>query len=254
MTLALIALLLVVVGVLVWRALTREKREYGRFRRLRSTGARRKVYRRWLLESALLLGGMSGAVLLASWPFVSPALRSAREWAPLGWLSEQVADGTGRLVALAILLLVVVALILPVILLRNSVDEIPTVGDVRALLPRTRGELPYGAALGVNAGVVEELLFRLALPALIFGIVDDGLVAFTAASLLFGVLHIYQGAAGVLVTTALGLVFTAVYVVTGSILWPILLHALIDLRSLVLIPVLLGDAWRPRRSADVSAP
>ena len=33
------------------------------------------------------------------------------------------------------------------------------------------------------------------------------------------------------------------YLVTGSILLPIALHALIDLRSLVLIPIALGGAW-----------
>ena len=47
----------------------------------------------------------------------------------------------------------------------------------------------------------------------------------------------------------LGLLFTALYVLSGTILVPIVLHALIDLRSLVLIPVVLGGAGK----ADVPA-
>ena len=42
------------------------------------------------------------------------------------------------------------------------------------MLPRERGELKFGAGLAVTAGVVEELLFRLALPALIYGIFGSG--------------------------------------------------------------------------------
>jgi membrane protease YdiL (CAAX protease family) len=90
---------------------------------------------------------------------------------------------------------------------------------------------------------VEELLFRLALPALLFGVLGSGPLAFGIAALLFGALHLYQGPLGILFAFILGLMFTLLYVVSGSIVWPILLHALIDLRSLVLIPIALGGAW-----------
>lgn len=246
MQLALLALLLVVVTVLVWRALTREKREYSRFKRLRTTKARQKVYSRWLLESALLFGGLSAAVLLASWPFVPLALRDAREWAPLAWLVEQTSSGPGAIIAAIALAVFVAVLVVPIIVLRNSVDEVPAVGDVQALLPRTRGELRYGAALSVNAGIVEELLFRLAMPALLFGIIGDGLVAFALSTVLFGFLHLYQGPTGVIVTIVLGALFALIYLVTGSILWPIVIHALVDLRSFVLIPIALGKVWAKR--------
>jgi uncharacterized protein len=248
-TLALVALLLVVLGVLVWRALTREQREYARFRRLRSTGARQKVYRRWLVEAALLMGGLSVAVLLAAWPFVPQALRSARDAPALGAVVDWAGGPVGQIVLPVAGALVVAALVLPVLLLRGTIDEVPTLGNVGPLLPRTRAEVGWGAALGVNAGVVEELLFRLALPALLFGIVGDGLAAFLLAAVVFGFLHLYQGLVGVLVTTVLGLVFTLVYVVTGSILWPILLHAAIDLRAFVLIPVALQGVWQVRGEA-----
>jgi membrane protease YdiL (CAAX protease family) len=131
-----------------------------------------------------------------------------------------------------------------VLLLRGKLEEIPAVGDIRALLPRERGELKFGAGLAVTAGIVEELLFRLALPAVLFGVLGSGILAFVLACVVFGLLHIYQGPAGMVFAFVLGLVFTALYLLSGTILLPIVVHALIDLRSLVLIPVALGGAWR----------
>ncbi len=244
-TLALLALLLVVLAQLVWRAVTRERRDYARFKRLRSTRLRRKVFGRWILESWLMLGGLAAAVLLAASAYVEPALLDARMWGPFA-LVPYDSD------ALAVILtgfavVTVIAMVVPILLLRRRLDEVPAIGDIRAILPRNRGELPYGAALGLTAGIVEELLFRLALPALLFGVLEGipgaGPLAFVIAALLFGALHLYQGPLGILFAFVLGLVFTAVYLVTGSILAPIALHALVDLRSLVLIPVAIGGAW-----------
>src|SRR5205809_941065 len=86
-------------------------------------------------------------------------------------------------VQLAVLFLV--GMLLPVFLLRNSVDEIPAVGDIRALLPRNSAELPYGAGLALSAGIFEETLFRLALPALLYGITGNALLAFAGCAVLF---------------------------------------------------------------------
>ncbi len=249
MTLALLALLLVVLGLLGWRAVTRGRGPYRRFKKLTSTRARRRVYARWLLESVLVMGGLSCVVLLAAWPYVPLALRSAQEWAPVAALRDFLGTPPGVVVSVVVLVLVAAALIAPVLLLRSStepgsgVDGIPAVGDIRALLPRVRGELKYGAGLGLQAGLFEELLFRLALPALLFGILGNGPGAFGLACLLFGMLHLYQGASGILVSTVLGFLFAALYVATGSIAAPIVLHALVDLRSLVLIPIAVGGAW-----------
>ena len=80
MTLALLALLLVTIAVLVWRAVTRDRRDYARFKRLRSTTLRRKVFARWLIESWVVLGGLAAALLLAASPLVGDALRDTRGW------------------------------------------------------------------------------------------------------------------------------------------------------------------------------
>lgn len=242
MTRALLALLLLALGVLLWRAVTRDRRDYAKFKRLRSTTLRRKAFRRWAIESWLVLGGLSALLLLGAWEFVAPALEGARAWGPVSGIPYDTPLAWGIVVG-AFAAFVAIGVV-PVLLLRSRVDEVPAVGDIRALLPRERGELPYGAALAITAGIVEELLFRLALPAVLFGITGSAPVAFLAATVVFGLLHVYQGPQGMALSLVLGLVFTALYVLAGTILVPIVLHALVDLRSLVLIPVVLGTAGR----------
>jgi membrane protease YdiL (CAAX protease family) len=249
---ALLALLLVTIAVLAWRAVTRDRRDYARFKRLRSTTLRRKVFARWLIESWVVLGGLAAALLLAAAALVPDALRDARGWELLAQVPWDSAVAGWILAGFCAALLI--GMVLPVLLLRGKLEEIPAVGDIRALLPRERGELKYGAGLAVTAGIVEELLFRLALPAVLFGVLGSGILAFLLACVLFGLLHIYQGPAGMVFAFVLGLVFTALYLLSGTILLPIVVHALIDLRSLVLIPVALGGAWQAGRAgADAGA-
>ncbi len=187
-----------------------------------------------------MLGGLSVATIVGGWSSIPAALASAQQWPPVAALREIWLGPWGWPIAIVGTLLVLALLIVPVLSIRNSLEEAPAIGDIRALLPRTRGELPYGAALSVNAGLFEELLFRLGMPALVFAVTGDAVVAFVAATIIFGLLHIYQGPLGVVFSTVLGVVFLLLYLVTGWIAVPILLHALIDLRSMILIPVVLG--------------
>ena len=104
-----------------------------------------------------------------------------------------------------------------------------------ALLPRTAGERRLFTAVGVTAGVCEEWLYRgffLAVVAAIAGGLPTGVLVVIAA-LAFGLAHAYQGRAGVLTTGVLGGVMAALYLQTGSLLLPVLLHAAIDLRFLL---------------------
>ena len=260
MRLALLALLLVVLGLLFWRAATRSRDTFRRFKRLTSTRARQKVYARWLLESALVMGGLSAAVLLAAFPLVPPVLAGTQSWGPVAAVRAFLGAPTGVAVSVGAIVIVAAALIAPVLLLRRTVgaggaggvDAIPAVGDIRSLLPRVRAELKYGVGLGFSAGILEELLFRLGMPALLFGITGLAPLSFAIAALIFGMLHHYQGALGILFATLLGLVFAALYVLTGSIAAPIVLHALVDLRTLVLIPVVVSGVWRTERPAPVA--
>ncbi|MEJ7704018.1 MAG: CPBP family intramembrane glutamic endopeptidase [Geodermatophilaceae bacterium] len=48
----------------------------------------------------------------------------------------------------------------------------------------------------------------------------------------FGLAHLYQGRGGVVTTSVLGALLTFLYVGTGTLLVPMLVHAAIDLRIL----------------------
>jgi membrane protease YdiL (CAAX protease family) len=118
----------------------------------------------------------------------------------------------------------------------------PAYLHVSALLPRDRSEVLLGAAISVAAGIGEELFFRLLLPILLAAFIG-GIAAVTIAILLFGLAHAYQGWRGVAVTTLVGALFTAMYLMSGSLAVAMLFHVVIDLMSLVVRPMIRG-AWQ----------
>jgi membrane protease YdiL (CAAX protease family) len=114
-----------------------------------------------------------------------------------------------------------------------------------ALLPRTAGERRLFTMVGVTAGVCEEWLYRgffLAVVSALAGGPSTGVLVGVAA-VAFGLAHAYQGPAGIVSTGILGGVMAAVYLQTGSLLLPILLHVIIDLRFL-LVPARVLPAGR----------
>jgi membrane protease YdiL (CAAX protease family) len=117
-----------------------------------------------------------------------------------------------------------------------------------ALLPRTATERRLFTVVGVTAGICEEWLYRgffLAVVAAVAGGLPTGVLVVVAA-VAFGLAHAYQGPTGIVTTGLLGGVMAAVYLQTGSLLLPVLLHAVIDLRFLLVparvLPVVRGVA------------
>jgi membrane protease YdiL (CAAX protease family) len=111
----------------------------------------------------------------------------------------------------------------------------PPVHATLALLPRTTAERRLFTLVGVTAGVCEEWLYRgffLAVAAAVAGGLSEPLLVLVAAAA-FGMAHAYQGVAGVVTTGVLGGVLAGLYLDTGSLLVPVLLHVLIDLRFLL---------------------
>src|SRR5687767_9694076 len=97
------------------------------------------------------------------------------------------------------------------------------------------GERRLFTLVGVTAGVCEEWLYRgffLAVVAALAGGPPTGVLVAVAA-LAFGLAHAYQGLVGIVTTGLLGGIMAAVYLQTGSLLLPVLLHAVIDLRFLL---------------------
>lgn len=103
--------------------------------------------------------------------------------------------------------------------------------DFSALLPVTAHERLLWAAVAVSAGICEETVFRGWLLVTLHGTAGlGGTVLIVVAASIFGLAHAYQGVTGVILTALAGAFFCVLYVVSGSLLLPILLHAVVDLR------------------------
>jgi membrane protease YdiL (CAAX protease family) len=116
-------------------------------------------------------------------------------------------------------------------------------GRAIAILPRTRSEYGWFLALSVTAGVCEELLYRGYLVAMAAPLLTTA-GAIVAGAAVFGLGHAYQGVLGIAKTAGVGLFFGVVYVATGSLLWPIVLHALVDVQGGTLAFKVLGSSER----------
>jgi len=101
---------------------------------------------------------------------------------------------------------------------------------VRALLPADDREARWFDALGLTAGICEEVVYRGYLLAVLAALVGTvGAVALSA--LVFGLAHAYQGVRGVAGTALAGAVAAALVVWTGALWAPMLLHAVVDWTS-----------------------
>jgi membrane protease YdiL (CAAX protease family) len=101
---------------------------------------------------------------------------------------------------------------------------------VSELVPRTGGEYRGFQLLSITAGVCEEVLYRGFLIWYLAAAV--GLwPAVVLAAVAFGVGHLYQGIGGGIKVGVVGLLTGALYVGTGSLLWPMIAHAAVDLQA-----------------------
>jgi len=104
--------------------------------------------------------------------------------------------------------------------------------SVGALLPDSRGEQRWFVAVSIGAGISEELAIRgflfyylgLYVPHI------NNLEKALLTSLIFGMAHLYQGWQGVAKTGLAGLLLAGLYVLSGSLLLPMVVHATNDLQ------------------------
>lgn len=106
------------------------------------------------------------------------------------------------------------------------------------LLPASRRERWAFAAVAVTAGVTEEVLYRGFLPWFLVLAAPVGGYggAIVASSVAFGLGHAYQGPVPAVLAGLAGLGLGLLAFSTGSLLLPVLLHVLVDLRVLLLLP------------------
>jgi len=111
---------------------------------------------------------------------------------------------------------------------------------LRQLLPRSGQERRVFALLSLTAGVCEELAYRgYAIPILATTMGSPGAAVVT--SLVFGILHGYQGLLGSMRTAIMGGILAWGFLASGSLLPAIIAHALIDLVA----GLLLGERLLP---------
>lgn len=242
-------LLAAVLALLAW-FVRNDRAEYESFKALTRTEDRQRVLRRWIPRSFLLFSGASLAVL-ALIGRLGSLLRLPLEFAPLAaHVDHDLSAGflpilIGAVIGGAILGAVVAALRQR----RGKTAQPKILGDIEPMLPRSRDERRWTALLGAQAGLGEELFFRLMLPLLIVLVTGNAWLAFAAAGLIFGLVHFYQGWVGILATTVAGFGFAALYLASGAIWLAILLHAVVNLNSLWLRPLLMERA----KGKDASA-
>jgi membrane protease YdiL (CAAX protease family) len=98
---------------------------------------------------------------------------------------------------------------------------------VSLLMPRNGNELGRFYGLSVTAGIVEEILWR----GFLIWYFSQYLPLWAAALLVtlsFGLAHAYQGLAQLPAVTLVGALFAGLYLLTGSVWLPMLLHAAVD--------------------------
>ena len=104
-------------------------------------------------------------------------------------------------------------------------------------LPATWAEPRWYALLAITAGICEELLFRGFLLHYLhtFPFTLSLTLAMLLAAVIFGLQHLYQGLAGAASTVVMALLVSLLFLLTGNLLLPMLLHAAIDLRMLLIL-------------------
>jgi membrane protease YdiL (CAAX protease family) len=184
----------------------------------RSAAYRSSINRQWAMVVLAL-----AVLLVAGAPLSDLGLR------PSGRLLSQLLPG--------LVLLVVLGGGLAVALRVWPTARARVLRPVAALLPVTASERRLFVAVAITAGIAEEIVFRGFVLVYLTDIADVPLgPALLLSAVLFGLAHAYQGAVGVLLTGLAGYWLAGLYVLTGSLLLPAVVHALVDLRLLLVLP------------------
>jgi membrane protease YdiL (CAAX protease family) len=186
------------------------------------SGARLRVYRQTILREALL-----GAAVVVLW------MMAGRAADGLG-LTFAGPSGAAWWVGWTLALAASAFMAAQMVAARRSPDALEGVAekvrDLAVFLPHTSRELRTFWMLSLAAGVFEELVFRGYAMAYLMPVAGP-VGALVGSAILFGLAHRYQGWSGVAKTGAVGLVLGGLYLATGALWAPMLLHAVVDVSS-----------------------
>jgi len=203
--------------------------------------ARIRFYRIGVLQQALRTLLVLAICLLGSIPLPTLGLAAPASWHQSGQT----------------LSIVFVAIAVSVILFRYRGDwQLRRLMKmVGALIPTSSTERGWFAAIALGAGVSEELVFRGFLLLYLNSYTSlSSMAVIVISSLIFGFCHLYQAWIGILATTLAGLCFALLYVGSGSLLVPIIVHAALDFRILlILTPARLASLQQTKEATLVAS-
>lgn len=225
----------------------RDRSAYKRFKALTESKDRIRHFRRWVI-GAFLVFGVGGVLALWIAGRVADLWRMPPEFAPvMAGMSGDVSASLLFGMAFGVTFVLGVLLITARRAKRRQEAKPRATGDILALMPRNGSERVWLALLSINAGVSEEIFYRLVIPLLLYVVSGSLIGALIGGCVIFGLIHAYQGIVGIFATTVLGAAFTVIYLGTGSLLIAMIVHALIDLNTLVFLP------WLRARAAAKAA-
>jgi membrane protease YdiL (CAAX protease family) len=190
---------------------------------------------------------------LCAWLWIASVVAySAAGWRPLftihpapsqiPWLLEHA--WVFYLVEVAIALFVALTLLPVAIVIRKKIKKEPrkyssadALKSLDYFFPATWTERRWWVFVCMTAGICEESLFRGFLLHFlhVFPLTLNFTLALLISSAIFGLNHLYGGTSGVVGSAVAGFLFGLLFVLTGNLLLPMLLHAAIDLRMLVVL-------------------
>ncbi len=200
-----------------------------------STAPRKKIKYYWRIVGLLWICALIAVATIGLVPafYVHPALGEI-PWLEHGSRGAMIALGMATGSFIAIFLTAIFALVSPK--LREKSGK--AAKKMAFILPSSGEERRWWWLLCITAGVCEELVYRgFLLQYFHWSQFHLNLTqALIAASLIFGIGHLYQGVAGALSTVIIGFILGCLFLITGNLLLPMVLHALMDLRVLLMLP------------------
>ncbi len=172
----------------------------------------------------------------------------------ISWLSQHAWVGYLVEALIATIFVVLVLLPLAIVIWKKLTKQPRRYRSADALksfsyfYPATWPERHWFAFLCITAGICEETLFRgFLLQYLHVSAFSLNLtLALLVSSIIFGLNHLYGGVGGVVGSAVVGFLLGLLFILTGNLLLPMVLHALFDLRMLALL--------RPPKAANAEQP
>lgn len=198
---------------------------YLSFRRLLRRIEAGETIDRTKLYLATIAGHWTLFVLaLALWFF------AGRAWTVLGF---GLTMDTWFMVGVALTIAAIVLLVMQIRQITTAdADEVRgfrgRLGRLEIIIPRNGNELGRFYGLSLTAGIVEETLWR-GFMIWYFSQFLPLWVAATISVIGFGLAHAYQGIENLPKITLVGAAFAGLYVLTGSLWLPMVLHAAVDI-------------------------